>query len=162
MSIPRPYHRIRKEQTNMSGLNRRTRGWHTTTRQRRMKRETQRNVKAPWISRRVTSYGLSARCSSCSGRCSLRAGYGGGPKHKISVTSEKEFETKVIKNALSLKGWIWPKQNQLWLARNLPWRAPPELKTARAWLRATHHFWFARASLIWPTRTSYAQTFFPN
>jgi hypothetical protein len=45
-------------------------------------------------------------------------------------------------------------QNQLRLARKVPLLAPSELETACAWLKPTHHAWFARASLIWSTSTS--------
>ena len=51
-------------------------------------------------------------------------------------------------------GWIRSKQDQLRLPRKAPQLAPPELETARACVKSTHHAWFWCALLIWTTSTS--------
>ena len=41
------------------------------------------------------------------------------------------------------------------VATKEPQLAPPELETARAWLKPTHYAWFARVSVIFSTSPSY-------
>ena len=51
-------------------------------------------------------------------------------------------------------GWIRSKQEQLRQARKVPQLAPPVLETVRAWLKWTHHAWFARRVLIFEQKTT--------